>query len=79
MKLFIVRYIAELLKKANYEYDSATNSWCASIDELPGAYAQANSIEEARSELASVIEDYIYVSLYEQKNLPDFKDFLNVA
>lgn len=75
MELFIAKYIENLLKKAKYEYDDATNSWCASIDELPGAYAQADSVEEARNELASVVEDYIFVSLYERQQLPNFKRF----
>ncbi|MDA2922312.1 type II toxin-antitoxin system HicB family antitoxin [Patescibacteria group bacterium AH-259-L07] len=75
MKLFITSYIEELLKKANYEYDKATKSWCASVDELPGAYAQADTVEEVRGQLAEVIEDYILVSLTEGQKLPHFKKF----
>ncbi len=56
MKLFILEYIENLLKKAQYEYDSATSSWCAYVQELPGAYAQADSVEEAREKLTEVIE-----------------------
>ena len=62
MELYLVNYINGMLKKANYEYDSATNSWCGSVDELPGVYAQANTLEEARAELAEVIEEYVFVS-----------------
>ncbi len=72
MKLFITSYIEKLLKKANYEYDKKTKSWCASIDELPGAYAQANTVEKTRQELAEVIEDYIIESLKENQKLPNF-------
>lgn len=73
MRLFISSYIEKLLKKANYEYDKQTKSWCASIDELPGAYAQADTVEEVREQLAEVIEDYVLVSLHEHQPLPHFK------
>jgi predicted RNase H-like HicB family nuclease len=73
MKLFLEEYIHNLLKSATYEYDEATKSWCASVDKLPGAYAQADTVEEVRNQLAEVIEDYIYVSLYERQTLPNFK------
>ncbi len=73
MKLYIPRYIENILRKAEYEYDEETKSWCANVKELPGAYAQANSVEEVREQLAEVIEDYILVSLQERHSLPGFK------
>ena len=73
MKLYITQYIENLLRKAKYEYDEKTKSWCASLKELPGAYAQADTVEEVRSQLAEVIEDYILVSLRERQILPGFK------
>jgi predicted RNase H-like HicB family nuclease len=69
MELFLIKYINEMLKKANYEYDSAVNSWCASVDKLPGVYAQADTIEDVRSELAEIIEEYVFVSLHSFANL----------
>lgn len=48
----MIKYLNKMLKKAKYEYDQATNSWCASVDELPGVYSQAHTIEDARSELS---------------------------
>jgi len=73
--LFIQSYIEKILSKADYEYDDSTQSWCASVDILPGAYSQGNTVEEARNNLAEVIEDYIFVSLYEKQQLPNFKKF----
>jgi len=73
MKLYIAQYIESLLRKAEYEYDKKTKSWCASVKGLPGAYAQADTLEETRNQLAEVIEDYILVSLQERKSLPGFK------
>ena len=79
MELYLTNYINKMLKKADYEYDSATNSWCAGVDDLPGVYAQADTIEDVRSELAEVIEEYVFVSLQEGHPLPEFKDFRQVA
>ena len=75
MKLYIAQYIENLLSKAEYEYDKETKSWCASIKALPGAYAQADTVEQARKQLTEVIEDYILVSLHEKQPLPGFKKF----
>jgi len=58
MELYLIKYINKMLKNADYEYDSSTNSWCASVDKLPGVYAQADTIEDVRSELAEIIEEY---------------------
>lgn len=73
MKLYIAQYIENFLRRAEYEYDEKTRSWCANVKELPGAYAQANTIEETREQLAEVIEDYILISLQEKHPLPGFK------
>jgi len=73
MKLYITQYIENLLSKAEYEYDRKTKSWCAILKELPGVYAQANTLEDVRNQLVEVIEDYILVSLQEKQPLPRFK------
>jgi len=73
MKLYIAQYIEKLLRKAEYEYDEKTKTWCANVKNLPGAYAQADTVEEVREQLAEVIEDYILVSLQERHPLPGFK------
>ncbi|MBZ1348549.1 MAG: type II toxin-antitoxin system HicB family antitoxin [Candidatus Nealsonbacteria bacterium] len=73
MKLYITQYIENFLRKAEYEYDEETKSWCASVKILPGVYAQADSVEKVREQLAEVIEDYILVGLREKQFLPGFK------
>lgn len=70
MKLFLNSYVEEVLKKARYEYCEETKSWCAISDILPGAYAQADTLEEARNQLAEVIEEYVLVSLANGDDLP---------
>ena len=79
MDLYLIKYINKMLKKADYAFDPETNSWCASLDDLPGTYAQADTIEDARSELAEVIEEYVFVSLQEGHPLPEFRNFRKVA
>ncbi len=61
-----------MLTKATYKYDESVKRWAAWINEVPGVYAQAPTIEEARKDLASVLEDYVLVSLSEGKRVPGF-------
>ena len=61
--MLIATYITQQLKKARYEYDSEAKVWCAWVTALPGVYAQAETVEEVRMQLAEVIEDYLIVSL----------------
>jgi len=75
MNLYIVKYVEKMLRQANYEFDDRTNSWCASVDKLPGVYAQSDTVEGVRAELAEVIEEYVLVSLQEGHPLPKFKNF----
>ncbi len=79
MNLYMMNYIESMLRRANYEFDEQTKSWCASIDALPGAYAQADTIEDVRAELAEVIEEYVLISLQAGHPLPEFKDFRKPA
>jgi len=75
----ICQRIEKMLRRANYEFDKQTNSWCASVDDLPGVYAQADSVEQVRTELAEVIEEYVLVSLQEGHPLPEFHNFKKEA
>ena len=79
MNLYITNFIDKMLRRAIYEYDKQTQTWCASVAALPGAYAQADSVEEARAELAEIIEEYVLVSLQEKHPLPEFRDFRKPA
>ena len=78
LNLFINNYIEKMLNKVKYEYDEKTKSWCAILKELPGVYAQADTIEEARQQIAEVIEDYIIVNLQRNHKLPAFNKKVNL-
>jgi hypothetical protein len=56
-------------------------SWLSGLNHTvePGVYVQADTIEDARSELAEIIEEYVFVSLQEGHPLPEFKNFRKVA
>ena len=72
MELTFSKYIEKMLTKATYEYDKEVKQWAAWINEVPGVYAQAPTVEEARKDLVSVLEDHILVSLSEGKQIPGF-------
>lgn len=72
MQLLFSKYIEKMLARASYEYDEAVKQWAAWIEELPGVYAQGNTVEETRATLASVLEDYVLVSVAEKKRIPHF-------
>ncbi|MFA7308664.1 MAG: type II toxin-antitoxin system HicB family antitoxin [Patescibacteria group bacterium] len=72
MNLYIPSFIEHILSQATYEYDEAASSWAAWVDSFPGVYAQNKTIEMARHDLASVIEDFIIVSLREGHPIPGF-------
>ncbi|MEA2065418.1 MAG: type II toxin-antitoxin system HicB family antitoxin [Patescibacteria group bacterium] len=78
LNLFINNYIEQMLKKVRYEYDQETKSWCAILKELPGVFAQADTVEEARQQVAEVIEDYLIVSLQKNHKLPDFNKMVHI-
>ncbi|MFH1890745.1 MAG: type II toxin-antitoxin system HicB family antitoxin [Candidatus Kuenenbacteria bacterium] len=72
LNLFLNNYIEKMLGKAKYTYDEQTKSWCVVLNDLPGAYAQADSVEKARQQMAEVIEDYVIINLRQNNRLPFF-------
>ncbi len=73
--LFIPTYIKHHLEKAKYEYDPEAKVWCAWTPELPGAYAQASTVEAARASLAEVVEDYLMLAIQKGESKKLFKKF----
>lgn len=66
------KYIEKTLSRATYEYDGAVKQWAAWIEGMPGVYAQGPTVEDARRELSSVLEDHVLVSLQEGRRIPGF-------
>jgi predicted RNase H-like HicB family nuclease len=62
-------YIRAALKRAVYEELEDGEGWYASISLFPGAWAAAETIEETREELASVLEGWLILALREGDTL----------
>jgi predicted RNase H-like HicB family nuclease len=75
MQLRVQNFIETRLSRAEYKYDESVNAWAGWIKDLPGIYAQRQTLEDVRNELAEVLEEYLLVSLQENKNVKGFKIF----
>lgn len=58
----IIKYLSEAMRRAKYKIleDGSYYGW---IEELPGVWATASSLEECREELQSVVEDWLFLGL----------------
>ena len=58
----IIKYLSEAMRRAKYKIleDGSYYGW---IEELPGVWATARSLEECREELQSVVEDWLFLGL----------------
>jgi predicted RNase H-like HicB family nuclease len=63
--------VNEALAQATYEYGADTESWCAWVEALPGCWSQADTVEEARREMAEVIEGWLILSLQRGHPIPE--------
>lgn len=63
MNLVLLKFVEKQLGRAKYEYDESVHQWAAWVDGFPGVYAQAPSVEQAREDLASGIEEYVLISI----------------
>ena len=72
MTFKIQQFIENKLLNAEYEFDKSVGQWAGWIKGLPGVYAQCDSVELARRELAETLEEYILASLQEKKKIKGF-------
>ena len=58
----LTAYIEEAMKRARYKIleDKTYYGW---VQELPGVWAHASTLEECRAELQEVIEDWLLLGL----------------
>lgn len=70
MESSFVQYIQKLLRRAHYEYDPSVKNWAGWIEGYPGVYAQAETVEEARADLISTLEDFLILDLQGGKRIP---------
>jgi predicted RNase H-like HicB family nuclease len=71
--IMITKYLREAMNRARYKIleDGTYYGW---IEELPGVWASAGSLEECREELGSVVEDWLLLGLRLGHKIPSLGD-----
>jgi len=64
----LTEYIQEALNRARYEIIADDEPFYGEVPQLEGVWATAKTLEECRSRLAEVIEDWLLLSI--AKGLP---------
>jgi predicted RNase H-like HicB family nuclease len=69
----ITKYLTEAMHRARYKIieDGSYYGW---IEELPGVWATASSLEGCREELESVVEDWLLLGLRLGHRIPSLGD-----
>lgn len=64
------RYIQAAMRQAKYEILSDDGSFYGEIPDFQGVYANAETLEDCREELAEVLEEWIFFRLSDNLPLP---------
>jgi predicted RNase H-like HicB family nuclease len=65
-------YLEAAMRHAQYE-ELEDRSWYARIPDVPGLWVRGANKEEARAELMSALDDWLYVNAYSARvNVPEF-------
>jgi predicted RNase H-like HicB family nuclease len=68
----LTQYRRAAMRNAEYERLD-DGDWYAHVPGLPGLWASAKTVEDARNELSSAVEDRLYINAYvAHLELPDF-------
>ncbi len=63
-------YIKAALKKAKYEILEEDGTFYGEIPNFQGVYANADTLEECRNELAEILEEWIFFRISRNLELP---------
>ena len=66
----LTQYVQAAMRHAKYEILQDDGSYYGEIPECRGAYANANTLEDCRNELATVLEDWILFRIYNHLTIP---------
>ena len=66
----LTQYIQTAMHQAKYEILSDDGSFYGEIPGFQGVYANAETLEDCREELAEVLEEWIFLNLSDNKPLP---------
>ena len=64
----LTKYLEAAMRHARYEILKGDGTYYGEIPECRGVYANAATLEDCRSELAQVLEDWLLLRIH--KNLP---------
>jgi len=66
----LTKYLEAAMSRAHYEILADDGSYYGEIVECRGVYANAPTLEECRSELEEVLEDWLLFRIYKNLTLP---------
>jgi predicted RNase H-like HicB family nuclease len=66
----LTEYIQAAMKKARYEILSDDGSYYGEIPGFQGVYSNADTLEECRTLLQEVLEDWLLISFYQHLPIP---------
>jgi predicted RNase H-like HicB family nuclease len=66
----LTKYLEAAMKHAHYETLSDDGTYYGEIPDFQGVYANALTLEECRTELAEVLEDWLLFRIYKNRPLP---------
>jgi predicted RNase H-like HicB family nuclease len=66
----LTKYIQAAMRRAKYEILEDDGSFYGHAPDLPGAWANADSLEECREELQEVVEEWIMLGIARHDPLP---------
>ena len=66
----LTKYLDAAMRHAHYEILADDGTYYGEIPECRGVYANASNLEECRTELAQVLEDWVLLRIYKNLALP---------
>ena len=66
----LTQYLQTALRKAKYEILDDDGSFYGEIPGFQGVYANAETLEECREELAEVLEEWVFLHISDNTPLP---------
>ena len=70
----ILDYVAAAMERAHYELIEDEEPFYGEIQEIPGVWATAASLEECRRRLAQALEDWLLFSIRRGDPIPPIGD-----
>lgn len=65
-------FINKELKQASYKL-LADNTYFGEISDLKGVWANAKTLEDCRTQLQEVLEDWIFLKIQDREKIPGFE------